>query len=188
MKGFFSFFTDSAKEFNKIRCITVTGIFIAMYMVLEMFSFSIGHYAKINIAFIAIAIIGMLYGPVVTTFAAAMCDIVGFIAKPDGGFLIVFTLIAMIQGLVYGGFLYKREGKRLYVGIIIARVIDTILINLFLNTFALIHYGFIPSTITQKAMEFRLIKNVIEFIVYCPLLCLILPVVYLIYKKQAKTV
>ena len=64
MKKFFKMFADSAKEFGSVKSITVTGMFIAVSMVIESLSIDIG-YTKINFAFLAIAVIGMLFGPVV---------------------------------------------------------------------------------------------------------------------------
>lgn len=187
MKGFLSVFQDSAKEFSKIRTLTVTAILIALYVILEgIFSISIGPYIKINFAFLALAIIGMLYGPYVTMSAAVICDILGFLVKPQGGFLIAFTLIAMVQGLIYGVLLYKKQGRQLIKSVVIARFLDSLICNIILNTLALIHYGFIPASITNKAMLTRIIKNAIEYPIYVALLIGVLSSVLIIYNRTFK--
>ena len=61
MKGFFSIFKESAKEFTKLRSLVVTAMFVALSMVIESQAIDL-HYAKLNFAFLAIAVIGMLFG------------------------------------------------------------------------------------------------------------------------------
>ena len=134
MTAFFSLFKDSANELKTVRCLTITGIFVAISMVLETFTIEIP-YAKINFAFLAIAVIGMLFGPTVCLIAGAMCDIVGFIVHPAGGFLFIYILIAMLQGLIYGLLLYKKSGKQVMIFAVVARLLDVLIINLCLKSF-----------------------------------------------------
>lgn len=194
-------FTDSAKEFKSIRSIAVTGVFIAVSMLIEMFTIDVG-FAKLNFAFIAIAVIGMLFGPSVSLFAGLACDIVGFIAHPDGGFLPAYTLVAGLQGLIYGICLYHKNDKHsiliannvsgkqrditLFVRIVVARLIDVIVINLFINTALNLHYGFIPKAAYSTAIVARVTKNVLELVVDLPLLFIILPVCLVAYKRTVK--
>lgn len=163
MKGFLAIFQDSANEFGKVRTLTITGLFIGIYVIMEsFFSLDINSFIKINFAFLALAIIGMLFGPCVSMPAAFLCDVIGFLMKPSGGFLVVFTLIAMVNGLIYGIFLYKKQGNKLIVSAIIAQTVIIICCNIGLNTLALIHYGYIPANIINKAMLIRIIKNAVE--------------------------
>ena len=183
MKGFFSMFQNSARELNKIRTLTITGVFVAIYVIIEgFFSIDIMSYIKINFAFVALAVIGMLFGPIVCMSAAILCDILGFLMKPSGGFLIVFTLIAMVSGLIYGVLLYKKEGTRLIISAVIAQFIVAIICNLMLNTLALVHYGFIPKNITSEAMIARVVKNIAEYPIDCIVLVGLLYAVSYAYK------
>lgn len=198
MKGFFALFSNSAKELKSMRCITITGMFIAVSMILEAYTIPLP-FAKVNFAFIAIAIIGMLFGPTVGSFAAMVCDIVGYIAFPQGGFMPVYTAIASLQGLIYGLVLYnkrdsykilisrKKENKvtdiTLALRIIVARLLDVIIINIFINTWANLHYGFISAESYSAAIMLRIPKNVIELIVDFPLLFILLPVTLTAYKR-----
>ena len=104
MRDFLSVFTDSAKEFTKVRSLVTTSLLVAVSMVIEMFSIDIG-FAKLNFAFLAIAIIGMLFGPCMGMMAGFACDIVGYLAHPSGGFLPAYVLVGGLQGLFYGLFL-----------------------------------------------------------------------------------
>lgn len=183
LKSFLATFEQSAKEFTKVRTLAVTGIFIALNIVLGFFSISVTSYLKIGFSFLALAAIGMLYGPVVGLAAGALCDIIGFIVKPSGPFLIIFTLIAMLSGFIYGLFLYKKEGRKLTVFAIISKATVTLVCNIFLNTLALVHYGFIPPDITSKAILTRVIKNLVELPVGCAMLIAVLMFVNQAYKR-----
>lgn len=183
MKNIVSLFTDSAKEFKSVFAICATGMLVALSYILETFSFTIVD-AKVNFAFIAIAAIGMLFGPTVSFFAGGLCDIVGFIAKPDGGFLPIYVLIAMLQGLIYGLLLYKKSGKKLVVSIVVARLIDVLVINMVINTYANIYYGFVASQSLPTIIKMRAVKNFIELGIDLPLMLAVLPAVCYAYHKS----
>lgn len=194
MKSFFCMFKDSAGELKKISCLTITGVFIAISMLIETFTIEIP-YAKINFAFLAIAVIGMLFGPTVSFIAGGLCDIVGFLVHPQGGFLPLYVLIGMFQGLIYGICLYrkspwmmKRAEKKganaaIYICAVIARLLDVAIINLMLNTKANMHYGFIPNTAFWEAVAARFVKNAVELAADIPLLFIMLPFALLIYIR-----
>lgn len=194
MESFFNLFKDSAAELKKVSCLTITGVFIAVSMLIESFTIEIP-YAKINFAFLAIAVIGLLFGPTVSFIAGGLCDVVGYIVHPQGGFLPIYILIAMLQGLIYGICLYrkspwmmKRAEKKasnfaIYICAVIARLIDVAVINLILNTKANMHYGFIPETAFWEAVAARLIKNAVELAADIPLLFVMLPFALLLYRR-----
>ena len=196
MKSFFRMFATSAKEFKSIKNIAITGVFIAVSMLIESFSIDIG-YTKLNFAFIAIAVIGMLFGPTVSVFAGLACDVVGFMVHPTGGFLPAYTLVAGLQGLIYGICLYhkftvhpiriKDKDITPFIRIVVARLLDVVIINLFINTALNLHYGFIPKAAYSSAIVARIAKNVIELAADIPLLFVILPVCLVAYKRTART-
>ncbi len=197
MKSFFSMFSDSAKEFGNLLTVCITAIFIAISMVLEMFSIDIG-FAKVNFAFLAIAVIGMLFGPTVGFVAGLACDFVGFMVHPTGSFLPVYTLVAGLQGVIYGVCLYHkntgrslnvtgRSGKSFDIMLLLraalARLLDVVIINLVLNTALNLYYGFIPSEALHVAIAGRLTKNMLELLVDLPLLFVMLPIALSAYRR-----
>lgn len=198
MKGFLSIFTESAKEFTRVRSLVVTAMFIAVSMIIEMFTIDIG-FAKLNFAFLAIAVIGMLFGPCMGLAAGFACDIVGYLAHPDGGFLPLYVLVGGLQGLIYGLCLYhkaglprirfrsKKTGKTtdltLFVQATVARLLDVVVINLLINTKLNLHYGFIPAEAYSAAIVARFAKNVIELAADLPLLYLLLPLSLKAYQS-----
>ena len=197
MRDFLSVFTDSAKEFTKVRSLVTTSLLVAVSMVIEMFSIDIG-FAKLNLAFLAIAIIGMLFGPCMGMMAGFACDIVGYLAHPSGGFLPAYVLVGGLQGLFYGLFLNQmwsghsiqfvsnKTGKTtditLYLRAIVARLADVVIINLLIQTKLNLHYGFIPQEAYGAAIVARVAKNVIELAIDLPLLFILLPVALKAYQ------
>ena len=143
MKGIFSCFAESAKEFTKLRSLVITALFIAISMIIEAFSIDL-QFAKLNFAFLAIAVIGMLFGPCMGLVAGFACDIVGYLVHPTGGFLPAYILVAGLQGLIYGLCLYHKmnghsiqfrnntTGKEwditLFLRAVVARLLDVIVI------------------------------------------------------------
>lgn len=201
MKRFFekiiAIFRNSFNEItgkNKVMCIVVTGLLLAISMAIETFTIEIP-FAKINFAFLAIAAIGMLYGPVVAFFSGGVCDILGYIVHPDGAFIPTYIFVAMLQGLIYGIILYRKWGNMSAVSIrksrriteftlrvVISRLLDIIIINLFVNTALNMHYGFIPKQAFVLAVNTRLVKNLLQFAADIPLMLIILPTLLIAYN------
>ncbi len=194
---FYRMFSESAKELSNLRSILVTGMLIAVSYAIESFTIELG-FAKINFAFLAIAAIGMLYGPTVSFFAGGICDLVGYLAHPDGAFFPLYTLIAMGQGLIYGVLAYRklrltaagsansrRFDLEMSIRLALARVLDVVLINIICNTAANYHYGFGVNGRTLGAMiAARTVKNLIEL----PFDIVLIAVVLIAVLKAYETV
>ncbi|MCI7768427.1 MAG: folate family ECF transporter S component [Oscillospiraceae bacterium] len=182
MKSFFNLFTNSAKELKSVRCLATTGILIALFIVLDTFSIKIGAFAKINFAFTALSVVGMLFGPVPAMLAAVAGDLIGCVLSGQAP-LPLLTVTAALEGLVFGIFLYKKEKGKLAVMAVVARLIDSFVINLLLNTWILMSAGFMSQTGAQFVT--RIIKISIEALIYCPFLAAILPAVLILYNKAS---
>ena len=185
-------FQDSAAELKSLRNVVVTGLLVALSMVIESFTINLG-FAKINFAFLAIAAIGMLYGPTVGLFAGAVCDVLGYLVAPDGAFFPLYTLIGAVQGLLYGLVAYRRFCKNknisnpygnleLLIRLWTARILDVLFINLVCNTAANFHYGFLSDKTLGAAITARVLKNVIELPFDLILITAILPAVLAAYE------
>ncbi len=186
-------FQKSCSEFKNIRSLAITGMFIAVSMVIEKFTINISASLKINFAFLAIAVIGMLTGPVMGFSAGLICDIVGYLANPTNTYLPVYTLVAGLQGFIYGICLYRKqehfqlfglnEEFSLIIRSVVARLLDVGVINLCLNTWLNMHYGFIPKEAFGVAISTRLVKNLLELVADIPLLIVLLSAALIAYKR-----
>ncbi len=189
-------FLESCKELKDLRAVVVTGLLIALSMVIESFTINLG-FAKINFAFLAIAAIGMLYGPSVAFFAGGICDILGYLVAPDGAFFPLYTLIGAVQGLIYGVIAYRKLcdksgkafNKEMMIRLIIARIVDVLFINLICNTAANFHYGFLQDKTLGAAIAARTAKNLLELpfdiILIAGVLMAVLKAYNMVFGKRA---
>ena len=109
MKRFLAIFSDSAKELTNLRCIVMTGMLIAVHVLLSIFvMIPIGENIKISFSFLALASIGMLFGPIPAAIAGGITDILGFMLanKTGGAYHPGFTLVQIMAGFIYGICLY----------------------------------------------------------------------------------
>ncbi len=188
MKTMVGIFKDSFNELKSVQCIAVTGMFIALFIVLDVYSIRIGESIKINFAFIALAAIGMMYGPVVSTIAALGGDIIGCIQAGQAP-IVPLMLTAMASGFVYGIFLYKKnveKSRKVVLFSIISRTIDTVIVNMLLNTVILLSFGFMSPT--AEAIKARLFIIFIQYVVYVPLMIILFPTLINVFKRIRKTV
>ena len=176
MKGFFDLFKRSALELKSIRCLTATAMLIALDLALKgAMTIDLTAYLKISFAFIAMASIGMLFGPTVAFFAGMITDVLGFMIRPSGAFDIRFTLIEALGGLLYGLFLYNARSDRWFVPrVIAAKATVVIICNFILTTLAMVSLtgsGFFA------LLPMRAVKSLIELPVHVIILSVVLPVI-----------
>lgn len=113
--AFFANFKKSAAELKTLPCICITAVLIALDLAIKAspISIQITDDLKISFAFVAVATIGMLYGPTVAGLACVVTDIIGYLLKPVGGFSPLFTLVEVAGGVIYGCFLYNFSPVKL---------------------------------------------------------------------------
>lgn len=80
--AFFRNFKKSFEELKSIRCLTVTALLIGVSVALKFVMIMPSETLKISFAFVGLAAIGMLYGPVVAGLAGVVTDVIGFLVKP----------------------------------------------------------------------------------------------------------
>lgn len=157
MKSFFLSFAESSKELKKVSTITVTGMLIAVSVVLRSFlQIPLNEDLRVTFSFLGVMAVGMLYGPVVCMMSAAGVDIIGYLL--DGykmrEYSVPLLLVKLFIAIIYGVALYRRSkgGIKLsdklksklpsvvteYIGAavfgIISRVIAVLLGNIVLNS------------------------------------------------------
>lgn len=125
-------FTDSYREFRHVKTITIAAMFGAISAVLGYFTIEIGSFIKIGFSTIANQFVYYLFGPVVGCAFGGSLDIIKYLVKPTGEFFPGFTLTAMVAGLLYGWFLYKRpiSLKR----VLAAELVVSIVCNMLMST------------------------------------------------------
>lgn len=195
--SFFEKFGRSTFELKSLRCLTVTGILIALDLVLKLVSIKVTDSLKITFAYIALATIGMLFGPTVGFLAGVITDIIGFMISPEGGFSPLFTFIEAFGAMIYGIFLYgitpphknddgaldKKSALMSSLRIIFSKVTVVIICNLILNPVAFVISGYQTWESVIAGYPARLIKNLIQCPVDCVLLLVILFPILAAYRR-----
>ncbi|WP_242973920.1 folate family ECF transporter S component [Clostridium thermosuccinogenes] len=149
---------SSLDEFGNARTIAMSGMLVALNVILTFFDISLSNVLRISFSFLPLAMGGMLYGPVVGGAMGVVGDILGYLARPDGPFFPGFTLNALLSGALYGLFLYKRPVK--LKSVIAVSLLITVSINLLLNPVWLsMMYG----NAFIVLLTGRIVKNVIMF-------------------------
>lgn len=162
----------SAGELKSVITISVTGMLVAVGIVLSFFTLPISNVLHIGFSFLPLAVSGMLYGPVIGGITGVITDVLEYFIRPDGPFFPGFTLNALLSGAIYGFFLYRKPVtvKR----VIAVSALITVLINLLLNPLWLsILYG----NAYIVLLTGRLLKNLIMFPVNTALLASVLKIV-----------
>lgn len=178
--AFFADFKRSAAELKSLRCLTLTAILIALDLALKSVTINLP-FAKISVAFVALAAIGMLFGPVVAFLAGGITDILGlFIAQQMDAFNPLFTLVEMTGGLLYGIFLYdfkvikpdlsgakpfiKSIGANWgsFLRIVFAKLTVIVICNLLMNTSFQVITGYIAPEVFRVKLWARVGTNFIK--------------------------
>jgi ECF transporter S component (folate family) len=163
-----------------VKTLACEGMLLAAFVVLDFFSIEIGTSLKFNLAFFPVAISGALFGPLWTALMGVAGDLIVCIIKGTPPFW-ELTLVAGLQGLLYGALLFEKSGKKLSIFSVITKLVDTIFISLLINTNILIHYGYASGTSAGWAT--RITKAAIEFPVYAVFLAVLMPRIVEIYGK-----
>lgn len=162
----------SAKELKNTSAISITGMLIGISVVLSFLKIDISNLMQIGFTFLPIAAGGMLFGPTVGAIMGVASDILGYIARPSGFFFPGFTLNALIIGLIYGFFFYKKPVT--LKSVILSSLTNTVIINLILTPIWLsIMYGNAYGVLVAA----RLLKTVVMFPIDTALLMMVLKLV-----------
>jgi ECF transporter S component (folate family) len=173
IKRYFTFKFD-------IQNLVTLGMLLATFIVLDYLTIKVGTGMKFNLSFLAVAISAALYGPIPTMLVCVSGDILVCILSGDVP-IWQLTVTAALTGIIYGFLLYGRQGKNLAVFSIIARIADSIIITIGLNTYVLMSLGFLSPTL--PAFITRLTKALIEMPLYSVLLAVLLPQIVLLHHK-----
>lgn len=151
----------NTKKYNRKRTldITVMAMVVAIRLVMEMLpKINFGLYVQIGFGFIGAAIAGVMLGPWRAALVGILVDILGnFLSGKTGQFFLGYTLTALVGGLIYGYFLYKRPLRWEQIGLAVLLV--TIFCNLGLNS---IWVHMMTGKAFAVFMSMRILKNMIS--------------------------
>lgn len=156
---------------HKSTKVVLIALLIALNIILVRFaSLNLGPLLRINLGFISIAIMGILFGARSAAIGAALADFIGAIIFPTGGaYFPGFTLSALISGFIYGKMFY---GHKLSISrIVLSNLLIIVIVQLLLNTLWL-------SMMTGKAFIVLISTRVIKSFLALPLESALIMITY----------
>lgn len=169
MRKFMLLFTSSMNELKNVTAISVAGMLVAIGVVLSFVKIVLSPVLEISFSFLPLAAGGLLYGPVVGGVMGILTDVLGYFVRPNGPFFPGFTLNALISGVLYGLFLYKKPVT--WTRVIIVSALIAVFINLGLTSLWLsMMYGKAFIVLVSA----RIIKNIVMFPINTALLMVLL--------------
>ena len=145
--------------------IVVTGFMIALSVVLsKLISINIS-FLRIGFGFLPIAVLAIMYGPVIAAIGYGAADLLGAWLLPTGTFFPGFTVSAVLTGLIFGRILYKKEVT--IIRALIASALVCLIVNLLLNTWWL-------TFLIGKGFKVLLASRAVKEIVAIPVMALLI--------------
>ena len=122
------------------RTLTALAMLIAIEVILSRFLSINAWNIKIGFGFVPVVIAAILYGPLAGGIVGALSDFIGALLFPIGTYFPGFTLTSFLMGMIFGLFLYKKQG---WLQGLASVGINQFILGLFLN----IPSGFPCSTV-----------------------------------------
>ena len=156
---------------KNLKKIVLTAMLLAFEIVLSRFlSYSVWN-SKIGFGFVAVAICAGLLGPVYALILGGLADFLGAVLFPIGPYFFGFTFTAMLTGLCFGLFLYKKTNV---FKVLLCVFINQFVLGLFINSywiyllygspFRVVFLSRIPQAIILTAVQFVTILTVDKLI------------------------
>lgn len=165
-------FLDSAKSIKNLRVLCATALLSALYVAIYAVKIPVGDQLRITFTFVPVALAGWLFGIVPAMIVGALGDFLGCQLFPQGAYFFGYTLTAILSGLIFGIFLYKREAKRIIWYVIISKLLVSLILNVGLNSywatffvkksFFVIMWGKLIKNILMLPIEIAVLFFVIE--------------------------
>lgn len=112
--------------------VVVVGILIALQVIVSRFLSIQTPFLKIGFGFLPMAVAAILYGPVYAGVAWGLSDFIGATLFPFGPYFFGFTASAILNGVIFGVFIYKNHTKVWRIAAAIA--ISSAIVSLGLDT------------------------------------------------------
>ena len=122
-----------SESLRDIRTITGSALLMAVAVIIDFFRIVFSNIMDISFSFLALALTGMLYGPLVGGVVGGISDIIQYIVRPSGPFFPGFTLSAIVGVVIYALFLYQKPIK--WWRVVAATLLVTLIVNVLMNTY-----------------------------------------------------
>ena len=147
------------KHQKTTKTMVTCALLVALQVILARFLSINTTFVVVNFSFRAVALAGILFGPLWGMAVGGVSDLVGATLFPFGAFFPGFTLTAALVGLIYGGFLHTKDGmfhgRELWLRVVVASVCASA-VRLVLNSVWLYVmygaglFGMLPARVTES--------------------------------------
>ncbi len=121
---------------EKTKMLVTLGLLIAAQVVLSRFCSIAAWNFKLGFGFVPIVVAALIYGPVASATVAGVSDLLGAVLFPIGAFFPGYTLTAVLRGVIYGVFLYKKPTlPRTAAAVLLTQGLLSLLLNSFWISF-----------------------------------------------------
>lgn len=179
-------FSQSRQELKKTTTLTCTALLLCASLLISTFTIQLNPYMKIGFSVVPITVVGALFGPFVGGLAGGLGDIMRFLLRPSGAYFFGFTFDSIVNGIIFGLFLYKK--KPTLKNVAIMQIVSTVVVSLILhNMWSCLLYNKAMLVILPASI----LKNVLKLPIDIAILYAVLKVVDQVkeqisgYKKAA---
>ena len=151
-------FPQALAELRRPRSLALAAMCIALHVILNQFTVPVSAVLEIGFDFLALAAAGYLCGPWLAGVAGGAADILGYFLRPNGDYFPGFTLSAILMGILYGLWYYRRPIKLWRV---IAAQLSAVLLFNFCLTPLWLHIMYGQAFVLLTSL--RLVKNLFQF-------------------------
>lgn len=124
-------FSLKGANIRDVRTLTGSALLIALAVIIDFFRLAISNLLEISFEFVAYAVAGILYGPIIGGMVGGISDVIQYVIRPSGPFFPGFTLNAILSGFIFGLFLYNRKitVKRVALAVLVEGLVVTLLLT-----------------------------------------------------------
>ncbi len=162
-------FVQAVQELHSPRTLATAAVLSALHLILNQFTIPVSSLLEVGFDFLAAAAIGYLCGPWVAGLSGIVTDVFGYVLRPNGPYFPGWTLSAILAGILYGLWYYRRPVKLWRV--IACKAMAVVIFNFFLTPLWL-HFVYGQAFVVLSSLRF--VKNIIKFPIDVVLLLLVL--------------
>ncbi len=162
-------FVQAVQELHNPRTLATAAVLSALHLILNQFTIPVSGLLEVGFDFLATAAMGYLCGPWVAGLSGIVTDVFGYILRPNGPYFPGWTLSAILAGILYGLWYYRRPVK--LWRIIACKAMAVVIFNFFLTPLWL-HFLYGQAFVVLSSLRF--VKNLVKFPIDVALLLLVL--------------
>ena len=174
---------ESLLEFKQVKNMVYIAMLCALNVVLSYFSVPLAPELRLGFSFLTMSVIGYLYGPAVGGICGLILDQVKFLVNPTGDYLLIWSIIEISAGFLYGLVLYKKKPS--FARCLVAKFLVSLLCNIILTPLLLtvLYGGGLAAFITR--ISARILKNIILLPIEASIMFVLLSRLEAYFRKKA---